>query len=81
MLKMKDLLIETKISNQNKEIIDHFKAGGTYDNGFTYQYFIQPKGDVEKGSYFKYDFQSGKYTKFPTLEMFLRAIRKSLKRG
>lgn len=78
---MRDILNEIPNSQQDVEIINHFKSGGTYSNDMTYQYFIQPKGDVENGSYFKYDLQTGKYKKYPNLKSFLRDIRKSLKYG
>ncbi len=80
-MKLRKLLNEISNSQQDAEIINHFKSGGTYSNDMTYQYFIQPKRDVENGSYFRYDLHSGKYKKFPNLKSFLRAIRKSLKYG
>lgn len=68
-------------SYTDSELLKHFKSGGTISNNINYQYFVHPKGDVERGERFKYDLNSGKYTKYDDIKKFFRAIRKSLKTG
>ena len=79
MIRLSNILLEVR-KDEIEKMRTHFLNKGSLSNNY-FQFFIQPRGNLESGEFFRYDLKRDKYKKYTSLDKFLRDAVMFEKRG